>query len=169
MTTSVRLTRDDREYEAAVEPEGAGYRVTIGGKAHVVEGLVGLVLRVRVDARPVEATARLEGETIVIELAGRAYVFRRHGGRAPRLAKRVAGGGPRHGEVHAPMPGLVVEVLAGVGEEVQAGHPVVVVEAMKMQNALAAPISGRVAAVSVSAGTAVESGQLLLVIEPGAA
>jgi 3-methylcrotonyl-CoA carboxylase alpha subunit len=164
----VRLTRGDREYEAAVEPEGTGYRVTISGRTHVVDGLLGRVLRVRVDARPVEALARLEGDTIVIELAGRAYAFRRHSGRASRLAKRSPGARARRGEIHAPMPGLVVDVLASVGEEVQAGHPVVVVEAMKMQNALAAPVSGRVAAVSVSAGTAVESGQLLLVIEPGA-
>ncbi len=166
---SVRLSRGDREYEAAVEPEGTGYRVTIGGRARVVDGPVGPILRVRVDARPVEATARQEGDTIVIELAGRAYAFRRHSGRAPRLARRARSERSHRGEIHAPMPGLVVDVLARVGEEVQAGHPVVVVEAMKMQNALAAPVSGRVTAVPVSAGTAVESGQLLLVIEPGAA
>jgi biotin carboxyl carrier protein len=64
------------------------------------------------------------------------------------------------------MPGLVVQVLAHEGEDVEAGHPVVVVEAMKMQNALVAPIKGRVISIPVTPGTAVESGQLLLAIAP---
>jgi biotin carboxyl carrier protein len=43
---------------------------------------------------------------------------------------------------------------------------VIVVEAMKMQNALPAPLSGRVAAIAVTPGTAVDSGALLLTITP---
>jgi biotin carboxyl carrier protein len=63
------------------------------------------------------------------------------------------------------MPGLVVEVLAQVGDEVAAGTPLVVVEAMKMQNALVATVSGRVAAIAVKPGVAVESGQLLITVD----
>jgi biotin carboxyl carrier protein len=64
------------------------------------------------------------------------------------------------------MPGLIVDLLAEVGSTVEAGQPVVIVEAMKMQNALVAPLKGRVAQVSVAAGAAVESGQLLMTIQP---
>jgi biotin carboxyl carrier protein len=49
---------------------------------------------------------------------------------------------------------------------VEAGSPVVVVEAMKMQNALPAPLSGRVTAIRIAAGTPVESGALILTVTP---
>ena len=166
---TVRLALGGRDIDVAVEPSGAGFLVTLGGTTHRVEGVIGPRLRVRVDARPVEAAARHDGETIVIELGGREYEFRERNARAPRLAKRARAPSGHHGELHAPMPGLVVDVLADVGERVEAGRPVVVIEAMKMQNALAAPVTGRVASISVTPGAAVESGQLLLVIEPGAA
>jgi 3-methylcrotonyl-CoA carboxylase alpha subunit len=166
---TIRLTRGEHDYDVTVEPAGAGFLVTLGGTSLLVEGVIGPRLRARVGSRPVEAAVSHEGDTIVIEVGGRAYEFRERSARAPRLAVRARTHGGRRGELHAPMPGLVVDVLAGVGEEVEAGRPVVVVEAMKMQNALAAPISGRVTSVSVIPGTAVESGQLLLVIEPGAA
>jgi biotin carboxyl carrier protein len=68
--------------------------------------------------------------------------------------------------VHAPMPGLVVEVLVQPGAAVEAGQPVVIVEAMKMQNELVAPLKGRVARVSVAPGAAVDTGQLLVAIQP---
>jgi biotin carboxyl carrier protein len=64
------------------------------------------------------------------------------------------------------MPGLVVEVLVEVGEVVEAGRPLVVVEAMKMQNALAAPVSGTVCAIAVAPGAPVDTGQLLMTLTP---
>jgi biotin carboxyl carrier protein len=64
------------------------------------------------------------------------------------------------------MPGLVVEVLVQKGDPVESGQPVVVVEAMKMQNALAAPVRGRVTAVAATKGATVDSGALLLTIAP---
>jgi biotin carboxyl carrier protein len=162
------LSRGEHDFEAEVTPDGAGFRVAVGDEAHLVEGAIGASLRVRVDARPVEASVRREGETLVVDLGGTAYRFRLRDARAPRLARRRHDGDTHRGELHAPMPGLVVDVLVAEGETVEAGRPVVLVEAMKMQNALAAPVSGRVKRVAVAAGAAVESGALLLAIEPGA-
>lgn len=65
----------------------------------------------------------------------------------------------------APMPGRVVRVLVSAGDEVELRQPVIVVEAMKMENELRAPKAGRVKEVAVEAGASVESGRLLLVIE----
>ena len=163
----VLLARGERDFEAEVTPEGEGFRVTVGGEQHQVEGAIGGSLRVRVDARPVEASVRRDGETLVVDMGGTVYRFRVRDARAPRLARRRHEGDAHRGELHAPMPGLVVDVLVAEGETVEAGRPVVVVEAMKMQNALAAPVSGRVKRVAVAAGAAVESGALLLTIEPG--
>jgi biotin carboxyl carrier protein len=63
------------------------------------------------------------------------------------------------------MPGKVVRVLVGSGEETAAGQGLVVVEAMKMENELRAPRPGRVLEVAVSEGQAVETGALLVVLE----
>lgn len=65
----------------------------------------------------------------------------------------------------APMPGLVIRINVSPGDEIQAGHGVVVMEAMKMENELRATTSGRVKAVHVTPGTAVEKGVLLVELE----
>lgn len=65
----------------------------------------------------------------------------------------------------APMPGLIVRVNARVGDPVQAGQGLVVMEAMKMENELRATAAGRVKAVIAVPGTAVEKGALLIELE----
>ena len=67
--------------------------------------------------------------------------------------------------VRAPMPGLIVRVNVKVGDEVQAGQGLVVMEAMKMENELRATAAGTVRSVEVSPGTAVEKGALLVALE----
>ena len=71
--------------------------------------------------------------------------------------------------LHAPMPGLVVEVRVRPGDRVQAGVPLVVMEAMKMQNELGSETAGIVREVLARVDQAVESGAPLLVVEPDAA
>ncbi len=78
-------------------------------------------------------------------------------------AASVAASGPA--PLVAPMPGLVVRVLAAVGDEVAAGQGLVVVEAMKMENELRAAAAGRITAVHAVAGTAVEKGTVLVALE----
>ena len=63
------------------------------------------------------------------------------------------------------MPGKIVRILAAVGQAIQAGQGVVVVEAMKMENELRAARSGVVKEVSVQEGASVEAGALLAVVE----
>jgi biotin carboxyl carrier protein len=75
--------------------------------------------------------------------------------------------GRPHGEqkVTAPMPGRVVRVLVAEGDTVAARQPVVVIEAMKMENELRSPVAGRVREVSAAAGASVEAGRVLVVLE----
>ena len=165
MKIILEALHESREREIDLRAEGDGFALTLDGKERLVAGDVGAVTRATVDGRPVEASVRREGEMVVVEYHGRRYEYRVRDARAPKVTRR------RHeetaaGEVHAPMPGLVVEILAAVGDRVDAGSPIVVVEAMKMQNALPAPLSGRVTAISVATGTPVESGALLLTITP---
>ncbi|HUQ46883.1 MAG TPA: biotin/lipoyl-containing protein [Gemmatimonadaceae bacterium] len=64
--------------------------------------------------------------------------------------------------VNAPMPGMVIRVNVGVGDKVQAGQGVIVMEAMKMENELRASAPGVVKAVHAEVGKAVEKGATLV-------
>jgi biotin carboxyl carrier protein len=65
----------------------------------------------------------------------------------------------------APMPGKVVRVLVGAGDEVASGQGVAVVEAMKMQNEIKSPRAGRVVEIRVVEGATVNANQVLATIE----
>lgn len=67
-------------------------------------------------------------------------------------------------DVTAPMPGTILQLLVGQGDKVEEGQPLLVLEAMKMENNITAPKAGTVVAIAVSQGQSVESGQRLLTI-----
>jgi len=71
----------------------------------------------------------------------------------------------RNVEVRAPMPGLVVKINASEGEEIAKGFPLLIVEAMKMENEIRAGTAGIVRKISVSENDSVEKGALLMVLE----
>jgi biotin carboxyl carrier protein len=75
-------------------------------------------------------------------------------------AASAAASGPA--PVIAPMPGLIVRLHVLLGDQVQAGQPVVVMEAMKMENELRAPAAGTVKAIHAQPGKAVEKGTVLV-------
>ena len=83
--------------------------------------------------------------------------------RARRGREQTAHGGPT--EVHAIIPGRVLSVAVVPGDPVEAGQPLVVVEAMKMQNELRSPRDGVIARVAVGAGETIEVGDLLVTLE----
>jgi biotin carboxyl carrier protein len=64
-------------------------------------------------------------------------------------------------EILAPMPGKIVRVLVAVGESVEAGQGLLVVEAMKMQNEIRSPKNGKVERLLAKEGQAVNAGEVL--------
>jgi len=78
----------------------------------------------------------------------------------------AAGGGAQDGLVKSPMNGVVVKVTAQVGEQVQAGQVILVLEAMKMENEVAAPLAGKLSRIEVSPGQVVGAQQLLFEVHP---
>ncbi len=86
--------------------------------------------------------------------------------RAIRAVTAAVSGPKGPAPVVAPMPGLIVRVSVAVGDIVQAGQGVVVMEAMKMENELRASSAGRVKSVTALPGTPVEKGTVLVELEP---
>jgi glutaconyl-CoA/methylmalonyl-CoA decarboxylase subunit gamma len=132
-----------------------------GAAAHEVQLLAGgqrpLVL---VDGRVVELFREPDGG---LRLSGSRAAVRVDQATAAR-ARRVAHAETASLNLRSPMPGRVVKVLVVPGEAVAAGAPLLVIEAMKMENELAAPRAGNVTRVLVAAGDAVERDALLIEI-----
>lgn len=149
--TPVRATVGDRVFELVAGPDGVVLARPVGGHGHV---------RVHLDgsARPAQAHA-----------CGRVLALRTRSAREAALeAARAAasGGADDGGSIRAPMPGRVVRVLVAVGEEVAADAPLIIVEAMKMENEVRSVAAGRVEKIAVSAAETVEAGQLLCELQP---
>jgi biotin carboxyl carrier protein len=100
---------------------------------------------------------------LLVGLRGRTIGVTVNGRRSAHAEGAVHG----HGEatILAPMPGRVVRVLVATGDQVDARQPVVVVEAMKMENELRAPRAGHVKEIAVTPGMSVEAGRVLAVID----
>ncbi|MCC8016543.1 MAG: biotin/lipoyl-binding protein [Clostridiales bacterium] len=65
-------------------------------------------------------------------------------------------------KVDAPMPGTILDIKVSVGDSVNAGDVLCILEAMKMENEIVAPQAGAVSSVNVSKGDSVEAGQVIL-------
>lgn len=142
------------------------FRVLVDGVPEdvaVIETDLGLSLTFA-DGRVVDAavTEARRGEWLIQWPRGAATAVvdrRRHGG---SVGDGLADGEQR---IAAPMPGRVVRVLVGPGDDVSAGQGLVVVEAMKMENELGSPKAGRVKDVLVGEGVSVEAGRVLVIVE----
>jgi acetyl-CoA/propionyl-CoA carboxylase biotin carboxyl carrier protein len=118
----------------------------------------------------VEVNGRRFGVTVWVpeSQAGTAVAPVGTGGRASHRPRRSTGASSRAagtGAVTVPMQGTIVKVLVSQGDEVEAGQTVCVLEAMKMENNIAADKSGTVKEVKVTAGQSVGSGDVVVVIE----
>lgn len=160
------------------------YRVSLGGKTWEIAVSAG---KVSVEGKEYQAELRsIEGTPVrVLSLNGGTWAFPLESAGAGNWTVLV------HGERHelealdertahirllggtavaatgpavlkAPMPGLVVRVLAEPGQKVVEGTSLIVLEAMKMENELKAAKSGLIETVAVSRGQTVEKGQVLL-------
>jgi len=121
----------------------------------IVDGVWPADVTIAPGAQGADLTITVGGIPIPATVNGRRRWGRRDDG--------AAGVGPQR--VAAPMPGKVVRVLVNAGDSVRARQPLVVVEAMKMENELRAGRDGAVAEVHVREGMSVEAGALLVVIQ----
>ncbi|AMB99740.1 hypothetical protein AWM75_07080 [Aerococcus urinaehominis] len=68
-------------------------------------------------------------------------------------------------EVTSPMPGTILDIMVAEGDQVNEDQPVLILEAMKMENQIVAPLAGRVTSILVTKGQAVDVSELLFTIE----
>jgi acetyl-CoA/propionyl-CoA carboxylase biotin carboxyl carrier protein len=87
----------------------------------------------------------------------------------PAMAASAAAathGGASSGDLVAPMQGTILKVLVAPGDDVEAGQPVIVLEAMKMENSISAPAAGKVVEVNVAVGETAGAGQVVARVVP---
>ena len=117
---------------------------------------------VAIDGPPPGFSASRDGDTIHVDVEGQSADFAIAAPPTVESAVAHASAGEAGASVlSAPMPGRVISVRASEGEPVRAGEPVVLIEAMKMEHAVAAPIDGSVGRLMVGEGDQVERGALL--------
>jgi acetyl-CoA/propionyl-CoA carboxylase biotin carboxyl carrier protein len=155
------------------------WRLAVDGGVPLQVGVRGLDTYDAGDG-PVQATAvRVDDDAFAI-IAGRlrhtwAYAFAAdtlwlsRGGatwRVRRASSEEASEAQVHGDLRAPMPGQVLLVPGEVGQTVKAGDPVIVMESMKMELTIAAPVDGVIKDISVAPGDKVALDQSLAHVEP---
>ena len=172
-TTRYHATRQGRKGAAAdavdIEELGDGrYAATLNGKRHELDVLAlphGAV-SILVDGESYAVEFEEAGDDVHVLLKGQVTSFDVVDERRLRL-RSVSGGFKAEGKqtLAAPMPGKVVKVQVKVGDAVQEGQGLVIIEAMKMENELKSPKAGTVIEVAAVEGTAVENGAKLVVVE----
>ena len=154
-----------------IQVEVDGDRVTVDGQTHSATlGIIpGTPLRqLLIDGRPLTLSVEAVGRgRWSLTPKGERWELEVLDERTQHIRSLAGGGNQRRaaGVLRAPMPGLVVRVQVQPGEQVAAGDPLVVLEAMKMENELKAAAPGKVKSVPVAAGEVVEKGQVLVEFE----
>ncbi len=167
MKRELIVTADGRDRTVTVDgpqPDGT-FHVTIDGTLRVVDGRA---------IRPGTWSLVIEGRSFVVDLDPRRNAIHASVGASEAnlqvedaLHRRLSqAAGPRtaaRGEtLRAPIAGKVVKVLVSQGDQVTPGTPVIVLEAMKMENEIVAERGGTVSAIHKTAGQAVDTGDLLI-------
>jgi biotin carboxyl carrier protein len=165
MTFDVQI--DGAHTRLELEQEGDRYRFRLGDQPERLAQLIEVepgIYSVLLDGRSYEAHAETGTGCAWITIRGHRF---RVSVTDPRrwCSKRAGAHGGEREEIVAPMPGKIVRLLVELGQAVEAGQGVVVMEAMKMQNEMKAHRAGRVATIPVRAGETVGAGAILATIE----
>ena len=163
MAMTYEVTVGDTMRTVKVDRDGPDYVVDVDGQTHHIQAKkLGSALHLLVAGKSYDAGLVRTETGWEVDLVGTAHAVDVVDPR--RKALRMASG-TGDGLMKSSMPGRVVSVLVSEGEEVSQGQPVLVLEAMKMENELKAPIDGTVAAIHVADGEIVEAGAKLILVE----
>jgi pyruvate carboxylase subunit B len=138
------------------------FHVTLHGETHHIQ-ITGTGHHTQRE-RPFYMTVDGVPEEILVEILSEMEQDEENNVAAVKGSKRPKASSP--GAVTTSMPGTVIDILVEVGSAVQAGDPVLVTEAMKMETEIQAPIAGTVAAIHVAKGESVNPDETLIEISP---
>jgi biotin carboxyl carrier protein len=123
--------------------------------------------KVIVDGEEFEVELEQDGEMWKATVEGKTFeILVPDAGPAPKQRRSAGGKSKKSGKVTANIPGKVVTVEVTVGQEVEEGQVVMILEALKMQNEIQAPVSGTVTEIHCEEGQSIEANVPLLVITP---
>jgi len=161
------VTIESKTHRVELLRQASGWSCKLDGQDLLfdVASLQNGLLSVLVDGKSYEVRQEIVGSETSIVVGNQRFKATVRDPRSLRSRRSGGDGGQGPKKITAPMPGKVVRIVAPLGAEVEAGQPVVVIEAMKMQNELKSPKKGRVKKLSVSEGAAVEAGQTLAEID----
>ena len=159
---------NSQQYEIEIDEDG---KALINGDERDVDflNLGGSLFSVITENKSLEAVIDDDEGRIAVMMGGRLFETQVLDERAILMMQRRGVQETGSGEVHAPMPGLIVEVTVELEQHVEIGDTLIILESMKMQNELKSPIAGVVRSVQVAAGQAVEKNMLLVEIRSQAA
>ena len=165
MATRHRFEVDGETKTVTVADSDGLISVTIDDQDPIVtdatlSGVPGMVSML-IDGRPTRAYVARNGRDFRVTVQGRTFLIAAAGG-GKRKRGGVSGGTDAPGMVSAPLAGVLVEARVAVGDTVEAGQAVLVVEAMKMQNEIQVPLAGTVTTLHFKAGDRVEKGDVIL-------
>ena len=159
------VTIDDTVFSVSVEATEDGFLVGIDDQEPRQVDFRELdpkVWSLLMSGRSYEVGLQQDGDEWSMDIYGVAYQGSAVDPR--RKALRLAGGSDQ-GLLKTAMPGRVVRLLVGEGDTVTKGQPIIVVEAMKMENEMKAPTDGVIKNIRVEEGQAVEAGAALILVE----
>lgn len=148
-TDQNRVQVDGKPYSFSFGRQNGRYLLRIGTKLYKIDN-------VHYEKNTVEFT--LNGSWCEVKVRNEQDLL------LDRLGFKTAAG-TGEGRLKAPMPGKILEIMVSEGDQVEPGDPVVILEAMKMENELKAPAQGIITSVAVNAGDSVEKNALILEIE----
>jgi len=147
------------------------FELTVGGKDYkiAIEKFDGRQAVVNVDGKSYEIDVKKAAEAVLPRRPPSPPGTDTQGVRpaSPEPPLAPIASTPSGGQVVAPMPGMILEIMVCVGDSVAAGVPVVKIEAMKMENEIPAPVSGTVKEIRVKVGDRVSTDETLLLIDQG--
>lgn len=159
----------DQSYTVEIEENGKSvYRISVDGNEFLVDGKkTGRTnFSLIVDNRSFEIEVDNTDDEYRVLVDGRNYRIHLVDERRVRVGAAQSGLQLQGRQmVSVPMPGKIIAVLVAVGDAVEKGQGLVIVEAMKMENEVRSPISGEVKEIKVKPGDTVEGGALLVIVE----
>jgi biotin carboxyl carrier protein len=161
------ISIDGKDYRLELKQEEGRWRCVLNGETVDVDAVIARpnVMSVIIGGQAFEVKRERGANDMHLWVKSARFAVDVRDPRSLRSRRAKAGGVEGPQKLLAPMPGKIVRIISAAGTDVEAGHGVLVIEAMKMQNELKSPKRGIVKQVLVTEGASVAAGDVLAIVE----